>query len=159
MQRGSQTGYIHDDVCTDVTHFDAGKNDAVNDTNKLMFDSTLSIGDTIRIAGNPAIHTNPLLLGHMMNDSMENVFASTSESAMQEGLYRYIYQSNNNCRFVKNEKYGTVYIITTRDIKCGDELLVARGPDYWFTKAGGDADKLFELFESKEFEELVQSRS
>jgi hypothetical protein len=122
-------------------------------------DYKISFIKKIILSANPDYKSNPLLIGHILNDSqcimlddliknkmielnyelsdnksletfIENNDISDIEKKVKNSVCKYILQSSNNCVFVTND-YGLLYIKTTKEIKKDEELLVSYGPIYW----------------------------
>jgi SET domain-containing protein len=104
----------------------------------------------VNIIGNPNKTNNKLLLGHMINDSIGNVFKKISYSKIKDDLIKfknavaeyYIYGTKNrNCRFGYHSVYPIIYVSTTRDILENEELLTMYGPEYWYDHNYGKNDR------------------
>jgi ABC-type uncharacterized transport system substrate-binding protein len=93
----------------------------------------------LNIIGNPERHDR-LLLGHMINDAVGNVFKDISFADIQNkknfknvtSAYYMNSIKNMNCRLVYHFTYPIIYVLTTRHIKKDEELLTTYGPTYWF---------------------------
>lgn len=96
--------------------------------------------DDLTIIGNPRRFTNPLLLGHLVNDGATEVFGNVAPYQFEHNrqlLYtlsvNYATQTAKarNCTFKSNTTKTLLSIITTRPIEAGEELLVSYGTTYW----------------------------
>jgi SET domain-containing protein len=104
-------------------------------------------GHNLNIIGNPTEIGNAMLLGHMINDSVGNVFKNnendTDLKKMRNVIASYYIKtvSNSNCRFAYNMKYPLISVVATRDIQEGEELLIAYGISYWYDEHFGTSNK------------------
>jgi hypothetical protein len=91
----------------------------------------ITLTDKLSIVGCPDITNHPWFLGHMMNDPCD--FSLLKKGNEGKWLLHYAEQKAN----VRWENDGDcVYVVTTQDIKAGEELLISYGVDYWFVRAG-----------------------
>ena len=94
----------------------------------------------LNLIGNPKQIDNELLLGHMLNDAVGNIFSNISYENIQNTLLfknttsKYIIwgTKKRNCIIQYHMKYPLAYILTTRDIMKDEELLIMYGSTYWF---------------------------
>lgn len=99
-------------------------------------------GNFSRIIGNPKNISNPLLLGHIINCAAGNVFEKIGivpgydiKQALRE--FSFLMKERGNCKRVIDSELRMVPIITTRNVKCGEELLGCYGVRYWYEIAKG----------------------
>lgn len=97
-----------------------------------------------KIIGNPNETTNTLLLGHMINDASINVYKEKDTlipistfnnlTLFKNSIASYFINGmkNKNCQIKTNKYRNVVGVVTTKEIKKGDELLGQYGPLYWF---------------------------
>jgi hypothetical protein len=64
---------------------------------------------------------------------------------IKKEIIDYVNNLDNNCIIKVNEKYGVIYVMTTKDISKSSELLIPYGFIYWFNKVNHNIDKLKEL--------------
>lgn len=113
------------------------------------------------IIGNPKKVGDSLLLAHMINDPGGNVFSyfKHSEISSQVRFKRCVFKYWNlclkfaNCKFVTHPKYPLCYVVTTKNIKKGEELLAPYFLYYWYYKQyhkDDFHDKFKELFKNHE---------
>lgn len=96
------------------------------------------VDENYNILGDPQNTNNPLLLGHMINDSQSlkidiEINNETCENIKNQ-IREYSIKSNNNCVVVHNKESGVCYIKTTKNIKKDDELLMSYQFPYWLNK-------------------------
>lgn len=109
-------------------------------------------GNISRVIGNPRNISNSLLLGHMINDSAGNVFegVGTDISSIKDALIKMgtSIEDKCNCKRIRCDEMGIIPIVTTREIKCGEELLEDYGFD-WYRITNGESigKKMEELME------------
>lgn len=108
--------------------------DWVNENCETMENYSCTVTDSLKIVGNKSKITNKALLGHMINDSVGNTYHGTTTHDLQNGIYEYCFKSDNNCKLKINEKYGLVYVVTTKNIKKDSELTFSYGPIYWYSR-------------------------
>jgi len=93
----------------------------------------ITINDRISFTGCPDVISHPWFLGHMLNDPCD--FSLLKKG--REGKWLLHYRQSEQKANVRWENDGDcMYIVTTQDIKAGEELLVSYGSDYWFIRAG-----------------------
>jgi len=100
----------------------------------------MSVNDNIQIIGNPRDTTNTLLLGHMINDGIGNVFLNIDIDETKNFIkfknlvVKYFLEGskNINCKFVKDNNNILISVVTTKNIKKDEELLTLYNPMYWF---------------------------
>lgn len=98
--------------------------------------------------GNPNIISNSLLLGHMINDPVGNIFKNISfEKTKQYDTYKRIVEEYfikglkmENCEFAYDKNNLVICVKTTKDIRENEELLVCYEPSYWFNHTYGTND-------------------
>jgi hypothetical protein len=93
----------------------------------------ITINDTVSLCGCPDITNNKYWLGHMLNDPCDFSLLKKGKEGKWLIHYRQAEQ-RANCRY--NTDKDCLYLVTTQDIKAGQELMVSYGADYWFTRAG-----------------------
>jgi len=76
------------------------------------------------IMGVPSLIDNTNLVGHIVND-----YCKTDGSETQNYIYNHLTHENRNCKYYPYHIF--ILIVTTKDIKKGDELFVPYGIDYW----------------------------
>jgi len=93
----------------------------------------LALTDKLSIVGCPDITNHPWFLGHMMNDpcSLEGLKKG------KEGKWLVHYRQAEQRANVRWENDGEcICVVTTQNIKAGEELLISYGSEYWFARAG-----------------------
>jgi len=80
---------------------------------------------TVSVSANPNICSGGL--GHFVNDAG----CMTSLSRPQLEAYVEAFQQSANCTYYHVGSYG-IGIVTTKEVKAGDELLMTYGVGYWF---------------------------
>jgi hypothetical protein len=103
----------------------------------------LSFDKDIQIIGNPNNVSNPLLLGHMINDGGCNIFKDveyekTKDITKFKNLFAeyYILGSKRvNCHFCVDNNEICISVVTKRKINKGEELFALYDPIYWFNLA------------------------
>ena len=97
---------------------------------------TINVNETYSIIGDPKNVNNPLLLGHMINDSQSLKIEINNETLenIKNKISEYLLKSNNNCMTVHNKESGICYIKTTKNIKKDEELLMSYQFPYWLSK-------------------------
>lgn len=101
--------------------------------------------DKFTIIGNPNVYDNPLLLGHMVNDACGNIFHHVNAQNLRKERnlinlikkYYTITEEKRNCGMDENSSGSVVCIITTREVKKGEELLTGYGVLYWLIREYG----------------------
>jgi hypothetical protein len=122
-----------------------GFNISSNDVNETVVESLndISLMNSTLIIGDPNNTKNRLLLGHMLNDVGGNIFQFSNiakkikiPSELKCLIRQYSAEGSkkNNCKFVVDHHKVVVSIVTTKEIKKNDELLVSYGPIYWLYK-------------------------
>ena len=101
--------------------------------------STYTNGDNITIIGNPDNTENTLLLGHMINDAAGNVFENiryeeTDGIKFKNAVATYYVNGKNkkNCKISVQPDSLICYVVATRNIVAGEELLVLYDSIYWY---------------------------
>lgn len=114
------------------------------------YECVVGCGDLVRerfiLIGDPGKTDNPLLLGHMLNDSCGNIFHKVKATKLRKERYfidlvkKYYttMEKNRNCGIDENSNGSVVCIMTTRDVKKGEELLTGYGMLYWLTYEYGE---------------------
>lgn len=93
----------------------------------------ISLNDIVSFTGCPEITDNPWFFGHMPNDPCD--ISLLKKGKEHKFLQHYsVAVHHANVRF--HTEHDCIYLVSTRPIKAGDEIVVAYGPDYWFTRAG-----------------------
>jgi hypothetical protein len=96
---------------------------------------TFDLSDTIIHQGD-SLCANPNFLGHLINDFYPDVseLKPTGESVVKYLMHMI---SSCNVKFARPKKHF-VYIEAIKDIKAGEELLIAYSPAYWTTLENND---------------------
>jgi SET domain-containing protein len=108
-------------------------------TNNKVFepndDYKLNITQKYSIYGDKNKISNKRLLGHMINDSNRFNVTSNDIIEIKNEVSSYLLKSQtlNNCKLYHIDKYEIPYIKAIKDIKKGDELLMAYDPIYWLS--------------------------
>lgn len=102
----------------------------------------ITLTDKLSIVGCPDIANHPWFLGHMLNDPCD--FSLLKKG--KEGKWLIHYREAEQRANVRWGHEGDcLYLVTTQDIKAGEELLISYGSDYWFVRAGLPTYKQFIL--------------
>ncbi len=122
-------------------HFVRGKFfDCIN--NK---DYMVGIYNDIEFYGDPNNISTNTLIGHIINDSA--CFTINNENiddiSLKNIICEYILKSNNNAIMKNNNDKTLYYIIATKDINEGEEILMSYQPKYWLNN-----EKLYKRFKS-----------
>jgi hypothetical protein len=114
----------------------------------------LQITEKLSIYANPGEISNPLLLGHMCNDSANIEIKHSTEQEIKNGICRYILLSNNNAVIKYHSSIS--YILATKDINKGDEITVSYTPGFWLTN---DEFNIFKkiMNEDPKFKDFVKA--
>jgi hypothetical protein len=80
---------------------------------------------TVSVSANPNLCSGGL--GHLVNDAG----CMTSLSRPQLEAYVEAFEASANCTYYHVGSYG-IGIVTTKEVKAGDELLMTYGVGYWF---------------------------
>jgi len=102
----------------------------------------ISISDTVSFVGCPDITDHPWFLGHMLNDNCDVSLLKKGKEGKWLQHYR-VMEQKTNTRYEREQ--DCLYLVTTEDIKAGQELFVSYGSDYWFSRAGLPTYKQFIL--------------
>lgn len=96
----------------------------------------IKVNNKYSIYGNKNNISNNLLLGHIINDSINIVINEKNniEEELKTKIMDYMKNSKNNCTIMMNERLGICYIKTTKDIKKDEELFMSYQLNYWITK-------------------------
>ena len=114
--------------------------------------------------GNPSNTTNLNFVGHMLNDSVGNIYKHIDLKQLREDkklfkniLARYFIKANeNNCAAEIHQKLPIIMIKTVRPIAKDEELTISYSPTYWFCHEYGLCTPDFEkLFGSLSHQEIV----
>lgn len=97
------------------------------------------------IVGNPHEISNPMHLGHIINDPVGNIFNDVSfDKTKNYKIFMNLMKDYfvkgfkmQNCKLVPDEKNLMIYVKTTKNIKEGEELFVCYEPLYWFNYTYG----------------------
>ena len=100
----------------------------------------ISLPENIELIGNPNNTSNHLLLGHMINDPVGNVyknvnFEDTKDLTKYKNLVAEYYiqgSKKRNSKIVFDEKNIVAAVISTKEIKKDEEILMYYEPQYWF---------------------------
>lgn len=124
-----------------------------------MEDYECVVNENLKIVANPNKTSNKMLLGHMINDSVGNTFKSDGMTItdIQNGIYEYYMRCDNNCKLKINEKYGIIYVITTKNIKKDDELTFSYTPLYWFTRTNCDIKYFYDVCSDYNVSEFIKT--
>lgn len=112
-------------------------------------DKTIIEPNKLRLIGDPNRISNTLLLGHMINDCSVNVYKDIPFKNLEDlrnfknaiASY-YIKSKKKNCIYETDKNNKIVSIVTTRDIKKDEELLVSYDFGYWFYLTYGYEDEI-----------------
>lgn len=107
-----------------------------------------SLSESYMFVGNPHIRSNPLLLGHIINDAGGNIFKNipineTKKYPVFKNLIKdYFYNGlkYHNCGLVSDNNNLVLCVQTKKDIRAGEELLICYEPTYWFNYTYGTND-------------------
>ena len=94
----------------------------------------------LTVVGDPEKIHNKNLCGHMLNDSVGNVFKDIKYVDIQNPLlfkkttskYYVDGAEKRNCVIKYHLTHPCVYVMTTRDIRKDEELLIVYGAPYWY---------------------------
>jgi hypothetical protein len=150
------TFYPVDGYCDDDSNNYHVSDGWVHENGVNMEDHSCSICDNLKIVADPSKINNPMLLGHMINDSVGNTFKGTTTCDIENGIYEYYIKSNNNCKLKINEKYGIIYVVTTRTIEKDEELTFSYGPLYWFSRVDSNTQHFYDVCNDKKVAEFMQ---
>lgn len=131
------------------------------DNGQFMEDYSCTINEQLKIVANSNNKLNKKLLGHMINDSVGNVFLGNNKDEIKNGIYEYYMKSNNNSKLKINKKYGLIYIVTTKAIKKDEEITFSYGPLYWFsrfTQNKEDILKFYNVCNDKNISEFIKEQ-
>jgi len=123
--------------------------------------------------GNSHMISNSLLLGHIINDPVGNIFKGISfEKTKNYDIYRNLVENYfikglkmHNCQFVFDKNNIVICVETNKDIRKGEELLTCYGPSYWFNHTYGTNDSddnhgitfLKKMFDDPQFQILMSN--
>lgn len=93
----------------------------------------ITIKDRMSIAGCPDIIDNPWWLGHMLNDPCD---FSLLKKGKEGKWFLHYKEAEQRANVRYNTDKDCLYLVTSENIKAGEELLISYGPSYWFTRAG-----------------------
>ena len=105
----------------------------------------VGICNDIEIYGDPNNISNNTLIGHIINDSASFTIndENIDDISFKNIICKYVLSSNNNAIMKNNNDKTLYYIIATKDINEGDEILMSYQPKYWFNN-----EKLNKRFDS-----------
>jgi hypothetical protein len=108
-------------------------------------DYMIGIYNDIEIYGDPNNISNNTLIGHIINDSASFIIddENIDDISFKNIICKYVLNSNNNAIMKNNNDKTLYYIIATKDINEGDEILMSYQPKYWLNNK-----KLFKRFKS-----------
>ena len=97
-----------------------------------FWEYALNMDDGSVLYGDPS-RLDSGLLGHMLNDSANDVdkIKCYKPDELIRGCLNYEIKSKQNDNCMLLNKHGIGYVITTKKIKKGDELLASYGFEYW----------------------------
>lgn len=154
------TFYPIDGYCENDNYYISKEMDEIDDAPNYE-DHSFVVDDEITILGDPKKHDNNLLLGHMINDSVGNIFEKYDKNdeyhSIKNGVYEYVTKSNNNCIIKVNKKYGIVYVLTTEYVYQGEELLTSYTPYYWFSRVSNNFKLFYEVCSEGKTIELLKN--
>lgn len=104
----------------------------------------------IQLFGDPKQLNFKTQLGHMINDSNCIITNSEDKSELKNLIVRYLLTNQNNAKFINDS--DILYIVSTKNIKCGEEILSSYGPMYWLN------DKQIDIFRNMIIEDDVFSK-
>lgn len=93
----------------------------------------VSLTDRISIVACPSIANNRWFYGGLLNDPCDISLLKKGKEGKWLQHYRVAEQKANVCWDGDGE---CLYVVTTRNIKAGEELLISYGSNYWFVRAG-----------------------
>ncbi len=132
-------------------------NDWIHNDKNVMENHSCIINDNLKIVADPAKISNKSLLGHMINDSVGNTFKGTTTHDLQNGIYEYYMKSNNNCKLKINERYGLIYIVTTKNIEKDSELTFSYSPLYWFSRFDSNIKHFMDVCNDGKIADFIQT--
>lgn len=114
--------------------------DCINNKNYMI-----GINKDIEIYGNQNNISNNTVIGHIINDSVSFTIDNENidDISLKNIICKYVLTSNNNAIMKSNADKTLYYIIATKDINEGDEILMSYQPKYWL-----DNKKLYKRFET-----------
>lgn len=101
------------------------KENVIEQCSDFFYNYLITLTENINISGSPEFNSNPTYCGHMINDGTE--ILPTDESMIDD--YVNSSQLASNCGF-KNFN-NVLFVIASKDIKQGEEILVTYGHNYW----------------------------
>ena len=143
-------GYSDDNKTYHIT-------DKLTDKTNTFDDHSYVVNDDLKIVADASKFDNPVQLGHMINDSVGNTFVGTTVHNIKDGVYEYVMKSNNNCSIKVNQKYGLIYVVVTRNIDAGEELLTSYSPAFWFSRVSDDLKLFYEVCSEGKMAEFLQT--
>jgi hypothetical protein len=116
-----------------------------DDMNFDVIDYQMKLSENISIVGFPTHTSDPKMLGHMLNDPVGNTFYSPYKSHIRQSILKYFTDISYicNCTCKTDMDVGITYILTLKNIKCDEELVMPYGPQYWFRHFQRDCEKIF----------------
>lgn len=99
--------------------------------NYIDYGYDLDIKNNIVMVGNPNIKTNMLLIGHLCNDGYKHNYKYNTKK--NRNSYNKKTKQFNNAIFYQDKDY-VVQIISTKNIKKDEEILVSYGFNYWLKR-------------------------
>lgn len=91
-------------------------------------DYAVDVNSSYTIFGDPIFDDNPDYVGHFINDG-----AKSDSTPQSDEIYSKISLLKSNCRFQVLKEGLHVGIVTTKDVKAGEELFIIYGLPYWKT--------------------------
>jgi hypothetical protein len=97
------------------------------------------------IIGFPTIVNDMKFVGHMLNDPIGNIFCSPKRSVILKCISEYNQRivSDSNCACQTNYETNHTYIVTRKNIKKNDELLLPYGAKYWLMRFRRNCEYVF----------------
>ncbi len=94
-------------------------------------DYTYELDDNIAINGHPKFINNLSLVGHICNDGYKHNFETNNKK--NRNKYNKKNKIHNNAMFLEN-KDNIIQVVSFKNIKKDEEILVAYGFNYWLNR-------------------------
>jgi SET domain-containing protein len=104
----------------------------LNIDSKTFLDYSIRYDESIIITGNPLLYKNEKMIGHLCNDGYKHNFINKNKKNIKK--YNKKRKEYNNTKFCLIEDTTFMGIISTKNIKKDDEILVDYGFDYWLKR-------------------------